>query len=811
MNYKTTYWLFGLLAVLVLVLGVVLYRGPGTDENKGAYVLPSVHDPKNPLKPDQITRVEIQQKDGPTLAFERPEGSEKWQITSPRPLAADNTHIDDLVREVLDARQQSAPARDLKSAGLDKPDRVIILQGAEREVRLNLGETTPGAESGVIYVTSSDLPKKPLAVRLADLSASQKDLAFFRSHDLLGRDTADVQSLKVSEGKRVVMLEKGEGHWRMVDPPYGTIDPGQLLDKVGDLRVEKDEDFVAQGVTGLAKYHLGPRDDTLRLTVGRAAKGKKGKTLTLQTLVVGIARKAEAPKKKDRKSEEPKEDKYYAYLDTPGKGKDIVKVPANAVEPFTKLLDDPGSLRNKNLVQLDNFRQPDAIDVQNSYGKLEFRRPEPGRPWQLYRAGKVHPVDDAEVQLLVSSLTKKDQVQSFPDPKDARRKKELGLAGETDTTVTVWADALQKPDKKDKKGGKPKFKKGVKPAAVLRFGNREGKLAAVERVWGKDRTVVMVPDEVREQVRKGPLAYFDRALPQFNPAALDATDNVSRFVLERDDTKYTVTREKSSQSGWKITTPKKLADRSASEETVRDILSSLNKLRAVEVVAEKADAKALPGYGLKAPPYRVVVTVTKGGKGDKGTPTTYDFGKEAGGKGVYAKVSGKDTIYLVDNSIIGTLRKDLQDPTVFRFDADKVQTLTLKGWRKSTGIKGGSRLVMVRKDGKWTAREPADFELDPEKVNEFLRSISTLKAERFLPQTTATRKKAALNLEQDALDIEITLANKKDKKDQPQLRVGGPDGDRQYYATSRQVKGDIFTVPRDLFEKVRSSRGFFSK
>ena len=47
---------------------------------------------------------------------------------------------------------------------------------------------------------------------------------------------------------------------------------------------------------------------------------------------------------------------------------------AASVEKFTKLLDDPGSLRNKNLVKL--VGSPDAIDVNNSYGLLEFRHAE---------------------------------------------------------------------------------------------------------------------------------------------------------------------------------------------------------------------------------------------------------------------------------------------------------------------------------------------------------------------------------------------------------------------------------------------------
>jgi hypothetical protein len=822
MNYKTTYTLFGLLAAVLVLFGIVIYRGSGPEEGKGAYVLPSVHDSTNPLKADQVTRVEIEQKrpQGPTLVFERPEKSEKWQITRPRPLPADNMHIDDLVREVLDAQQQPGKKRGLKEAGLDNPARVITLRvGDEREVRLNLGETTPGEASGVVYVTSSDLPKTPLTVRLSELSAALKDLAYFRSHDLLGRDTGDIRSLRVSEGKKAVALEKAGDRWRMVEPPYGTIDPGQLIEKVGDLRVEKDEDFVADGVTGLAKYHLGPKDDLLRVRVGRPKAGAKGKAAPTQTLVIGVGKKAEAPKK-DTEAGGAKEDKYYAYVDTPGEGKEVVKVPAAAVEPFRKVLDDPESLRSRTLVQIDNFRQPDTIDVQNSYGKLQFRRPDAGKPWVLYRDGTAHAVDDTEMRVLVDKLTEKNQIQSFPDPK---RAKELGLGkGKADATVTVWADALEPPDKEEKKDEKdkkdkkdkkkkkdedkkntlPKFKKDAKPVAVLRFGIREKKSVAVERKVGDDVTLAMVPDDLLDVVRRGPLAYFDRSLPMFNATGAPA-DDVTRLVIDRDGATYEVTREKS-EAPWKIVKPKTLAGRDADARVVEDILGRLNRLRALEVVAEKPAAADLDKlYRLKSPPYKAVVTVKRDGKETK---TEFDFGKESPDKkGVYARVTGKDAVYVVGSNILDQLKKDLQDPTVLSFDVDKVQSLKLRGWQQIVGETATREFV--RKDGTWVAKVPAGFKVSADKVNDFLRGLSHLRAERFVSIGEGRKPAQALKLAEGALIIEITVEGKKEPL---KLTVGGvADKDRTYYADSKQLGKDVFTLPQGLFKEVKEKPAYF--
>src|SRR5207249_2943485 len=120
-------------------------------------------------------------------------------------------------------------------------------------------------------------------------------------------------------------------------------------------------------------------------------------------------------------------------------------------------------------------------------------------------------------------------------------------------------------------------------------------------------------------------------------------------------------------------------------------------------------------------------------------------------KGVYARVVGHDAIYLVDSHTLDHLKRDLQDPTVFRFEADKVRALTLRGWKKSIGVV--SALALERKDGKWLARDPKGFEVDQDKVNGFVSSLSRLEAERFLP----SGKGKGLSLEQDALDVEITV------------------------------------------------------
>ena len=61
----------------------------------------------------------------------------------------------------------------LEEWDLDPPLATITLKKKDQEWKLNLGREREGASSGVVYVTSSDDPKEPKAVRRSEL-----DLAF---------------------------------------------------------------------------------------------------------------------------------------------------------------------------------------------------------------------------------------------------------------------------------------------------------------------------------------------------------------------------------------------------------------------------------------------------------------------------------------------------------------------------------------------------------------------------------------------------------------------------------------------------------
>src|SRR6185437_13515562 len=497
MNFKTTYALFGILVVVLIAFIATLWIGPSSTESSN-YVLPSMHAASGPLSADDITRVEINRTQSDAeknekLVFVRDADSKRWRIVEPRDYVADSPAIDKLVRQITEATLD--PKADVvnnpKRYNLETPAEVITLikEGEpRREVKLNVGETSPGEASAVIYVTSSDR-KEVMAVKKNDLDSVKKSLADFRSRDLLSSATGDIQAFTLTERNKdkvtrgPVELKKGsDERWSYVQPPYGDADAigdypaatdkppsnvQSVLTDISNLKVAGDKDFVENDAKDLGKYHLDPaKDDILRIEIdrveeiGKNDKDEKEKKTVKVALLVGIGKKVDD-----------KSDQYYAYVEDP-KHKDIVKISAKSVARFLQLLQHKGALRDRNLVELGNFRKPDAINVKNSWGTLEFRRTsETQKPWKLWRGDKSYAVDEQAMQALLSALTQKDQAD-FPDSSVTAKQLGLDKPDEASTIVTLWADSLPAADKKDdKKAAKPEPKDKDKPAFRLYFGS----------------------------------------------------------------------------------------------------------------------------------------------------------------------------------------------------------------------------------------------------------------------------------------------------------------------------------------------------
>jgi len=856
MNLKTTYILFGILAGILFIFGIALYMGD-KPEDTSTLVLPSVKDPLAPIRTDQITEVEIE-RDKPKPAkwvfvkdeatgnwtikvFVKDEATGNWTIKEPREMRASSMAITSLIDQVLRADREKTtekPAK-LEDWGLKFPNLTVTLKRDKgKPLQIMLGDT----QMSNVYVLSSDRGQEPMIVKKNRLDKVEQDLAAFRERDMLTSRESDIQSISLSQtdkgkekGKPIELVKRNE-HWYYTKPFNGDADregdtnaapAGQppsgtqgLLTDLTNLRVEKDIDFVADDVkeSDLAKYNLDDKSDILKIEIkrvdeitkttepGEAKKDADVKTSTI-TLLVGVGKKVDD-----------KSDQYYARR---AGEKDVVKIAAKNIEPLLKLLEQPDALRDRHLVRLDSFRQPDAIniDLKSSGLVMEFRHPESGKPWQFYRGSQEEKPNEEMIKGLITILTDRRKEIIFLDP-DKSKDAELGL-DKPAAVVSLWVDGLVKEEKKDdtkdeekdkdakkvekpeeKKAAKPTLKMPEKPTYRLTFALlKDAKATEVvvkREAEGEKPALLRVPVVVYERVTEGPLAYMDKTLPQFNPVALgDPGKDVTKLVYEQGGTTTEITREKP-EAPWKIVKPADLAGRDADPLTVSRLLHTLNNLRAVKLVTEQTSKEDLDRkYGLATPAARAVVTVTKDGK-----PTTYefDFGKKDG-TSLYAKQSQRGTIFTVDESTLASFKDPILDKTVFHFDPTKVTALTLTGWSKIVG--DPITIKLEHKDGKeWVGRK----DLDQTKVNNLVRDLSDLRAEKFLAHKSQPKPEQELDVAKGGLRIEIKIEGEKEPL---VLTLGKAEADG-YVATSSKLSGDIFLVPKATFEGVMSKPAYFN-
>lgn len=847
MNFKTTYVLFGVFAAVLVLFGVTQLLNLQSPKDQSVYALPSLHDKKKPIRSDDIGTVEIARTKPAeeTLVFYRTE--QGWKLREPS-VRVDSYMVDRLVNQVIDAKKEEKAdvTENLKQLGLDAPRTVITLtqKGGNREWKLNLGEesVTGGSSDKVLYVTSSDRPTQPLAIRRMDLENAFKKVNDFRSKSLLADSPFDIVSAELQRPKHeLIDLEKSsDGKWRFEKPPFGEADQEgepstaavggekkltgvrDLLQAIADVRVESEDDFAATNAsdTELADKGLERGKELLRIEVKRQPSSfgsEEKKPAVRDGLLIG--------NKVDEKGE-----KLYARLES---DKNIVKVSAKKVDPILKVAENPQVLRNRDLTQIDQ-NKVDAIDVRpNEREVVKLRKTGQPPEWKLFEASKTQEAESSVVQGLLSALTAKRQVKDFPEANKSDA--DLGLDKPT-AVVSLWVEGIKKEEKKDeKKDGPakdekkedkkdqakeekkdtkpPEAKKDEKkdqsaepslkdetPTVKLMFGKKDKDVVYVRREVGKEVTRLAVPATLLDQATEGELAYLSRKLPTFA-----FNSEVSKVLLVRDGRTYEMDKvsDEKAPAGWKMKQPSDLAERTADSAKIERLLTELRDLRAVKFITDKASEGELERFGLKSPVIRATVTIAKPEK--KTEEHVYLFGKETDDKAnVYAKLGNRDIVFVVAKSILEPLHSDWRDPTLFHLELAKVKGLKLQGWQNLLGTP--YTLDLERKSAQdWKAKSPQDFKLNLSAAEGLLAELSQLKVVRFLGKGVP-KPEQKLTEQDGALEIVLTVEGEKEPYT---LTIGGPSDHEGYYARSNKLVDEIFIVPKGHFEQMKEKPAYF--
>jgi hypothetical protein len=858
MSFKTTYILFGLLGGVVVVFALALWLTPATAPNT-RYLFPSAHERKTKVSTDDIVRVEIHHSDPErTLVFVREEGEKKkFRMEEPGGFRINSSLVDSLIDQLLRAEKAEAAdlTSDLAQWGLDKPSGRVVMKTEEgRELTLYLGKSSGDR----LYVTSSDLPKTPMALSRQDLSMVFNDVNDFRARELISATASDIKYLRVRDPKKgPVVLELQAGQWSFVEPKYGPADPEgdegsdtskpptgvrSLLTAVTELRVEdrpeEDKKDKEKDKTKDKKRHSGfikdnPSSDELK-KYGLEGPGSASLVVEVktdpkksgQTLLVG--------NKADEKG-----DLYYAMLEG---DKSVVLVPVKPIETLKKFLDYPEKVRDHDLVRLSE--SPDVVRIKYAPGesikqveliKSPGERGPHGFPaagsdsWMLYREDekKGLKTDFTAVDTFLKALLKKRVVEDFP-----KSDTDLGFE-KPDVVVSLWVKGVKleskKDDKKDdkkkddkkkddkKKDDKEEKKDGDRPAlsrempdVVLEFGRVDSnKLVAVRRKSGKDLkevAVVKVPASILDFAKENPLKYLDRTM---TPLVSADPKDLTKIVVDLDNkvTELVPADPKDDKKGWIFKKPAELKDRKADSGSVHiQVLGTVNDLKVQRWVSLKPSAEELSNWGLKpnAPASGKVTLTVKDGSKEKDVFLL--LGKQTDKKEYYAKRSDLESIFLIDAAEVDRLKQPLLDMKVFEFKPADVKAIKLKGWPR-----GGEEYVLEieRKSGNWVAKNKK-LEVNADRLNKLLDALADLVAQKIVVFGTGPKPEHDLDFEKKAVEIELTL-----DKEKLTLLLGKEEGG-SYFATSNTFnnKKDVFQVgkgPGNLFEELKKDPDYLKK
>jgi hypothetical protein len=684
------------------------------------------------LMPGEVTAVKIHKRGSDEYRLTRKDAG--WQISGPFEAAALSVRADRLTTGLLAPRCESYKAFDSKDPalyGLDKPELEITLTAKDgKEHGLVIGAPV-GKDSPGRFARKTGSPAV-FVVGETVLGAADKSALDLLDPVLLRLEPNQLERVQDKTGTEMITLEKkGEG-WQVLDSPAGKFD--------ADIQVTTEMDIVWQNVVAekfaaygpkvdLAMYGLDKPETTLTIKVGKP-------DMKEHTLELGKSAGMEGGR--------------YARLD---KGPGVAVLPTRVAAVMTRGYLD---YVNRNVLKFD----PGAVTMmqrQAGTDALEVARRDGN--WFLVKPAEER-ADDRAMQSLLQQLAelRAQRVVAFP----AKDLKTYGLDTPT-ATVKLTLEGDAKPDNHTVKIGK------VADAMT-------GDLYAV---IDDSKAVVVLPAQVTRPLLAGVLGYRDRTLAKFAQADV--------LRLERDRRKAVFANI---EGTWKLTEP---LQAEADQADLDDFVNKLARLRADELVVEKATADDLKKYGLDKPEARWRIQ-----SGDKDVLDLVIGSHEKDSTRRYARLGSRDIVFLLDAPMSAKVLAEYRPRTVWTpsIDASQVEALRF-GYARNP-------FVLEKLDASWQVVGKENVKLTTETVNETLATLAGLKLMRYVMDKDADLQLYGLKTPELVLEVH-TRSGKRT------LQIGAREGDseRRYAHIAEGGRTDVFVISeRDAAKLLRDVAAF---
>ena len=219
-----------------------------------------------PVDRDKLARLEVESPRGAvTLVRE----NDKWRITAPEALPADQVEVGSLLFKLQSLRAQGFLTEDASGIPrlLARPEVKVTLADAGATTTVLLAPS-PERRGGTAMAYAAIAGRGPVVLvdgkALDELGRSATQL---RDRTLLsGLEPKDIKRLQVTVAGQPVVLERaGEGDWRVIEPARGAAKSSKIEDLLYTLRGLKWKDLVAPTGQEAAQYGLDKPSLEVRL------------------------------------------------------------------------------------------------------------------------------------------------------------------------------------------------------------------------------------------------------------------------------------------------------------------------------------------------------------------------------------------------------------------------------------------------------------------------------------------------------------------------------------------------------------------
>jgi hypothetical protein len=605
MNWKFT------LALLVVAAALVAYFELYEDKQPGTRDLQATADRVFVLDRNQVDGLIITSHD--VKVDLRREGNH-WVMKSPIADRADQPAVDQVLNGLESMRKEETfpakelDARKLQDYGLQSPKAQleVISRGAAKPASLYFGNDAAvegktylqlGAKDGNVLVVGDELKK--------DL---EKDVNAWRDHRLTDIAATDVNKLTIKNATGEIELQRQGDHWQIDKPLAARANDQKVNDLIAQITNLTIDGFVADDKANAASYGLAePRGV---VTIYTAANPRGSELLIGGTPSVSKPAGAAAPTPAPES----------VYLRLPAR-QSIYTVP-KSVEDFLTV--KPNDLRDRSLVRL-NPDMVDRIKISSASG-APFILARKEKDWTLLGPSAAPaPVDAAQADRLMRQLSAATVTAFAADSAG-----DLAKYGLDHPALQVTFSSFASQNTAETNAGE-------KPIATVSFGKTEG--ADVYARVEEEPFVVSTPKTVLDAIPADPLQWQPLNIFQIDPEKLGSLDEQGK---DRPEISVGKT-DKGALTLQKGAGP-------LDENKAQSVINTLARLHAVRWVgANKAE------YGLDDP----ALTLSFAIAADAKTRSTLRLGARDGEQMEYARVDGKDGVFLISRPDSDTLQQPL--------------------------------------------------------------------------------------------------------------------------------------------------------